>query len=248
MQKHSKILLKFSKVEKSLKKLLFTHASTILFIDYGGNMHIYDISLPITPGMPVWPGDPSVVLERVKKIEEGANSNVTHLSLSAHTGTHVDAPYHFLGGDSPTIDRLPLKLLTGRAYVLHLPGVDLITASVLERAEIPPRTRRLLLKTRNSDYWLKPELPFQTDFVAISPDGAQHLVERGVKLVGIDYLSIAPYGESRPTHQVLLKAGTVLLEGLDLSKVSQGRYTLHCLPLKLVGSDGAPARAILIGV
>lgn len=211
-------------------------------------MHIYDISLPISPGMPVWPGDPSVILERVKKIEEGANSNVSHLSLSAHTGTHVDAPYHFLGGDSPTIDRLPLKLLTGRAYVLHLPDVDLITASVLEKAEIPPRTRRLLLKTRNSDYWLNPGLSFQTDFVAISPDGAHHLVERGVKLVGIDYLSVAPYGDSRPTHQVLLKAGVVLLEGLDLSKVSQGRYTLHCLPLKLVGSDGAPARAILIGV
>jgi arylformamidase len=198
--------------------------------------------------MPVWPGDPSVLLERVEKIEEGANSNVTHLSMSAHTGTHVDAPYHFLGGDSLTVDRLPLKLLTGRAYVLHLSNVDLITASVLESAEIPPRTRRLLFKTRNSNYWSKPALEFQTQFVALSPDGAQHLVDRGVKLVGVDYFSIAPFADSAPTHQILLKSGVVILEGLDLSKVSQGRYTLHCLPLKLVGCDGAPARAILIGV
>ncbi len=211
-------------------------------------MRIYDISLPITPGMVVWPGDPRVVLERVGKMEEGSDSNVTHLSMSAHTGTHVDAPYHFMGGDSLTVDRLPLKLLTGRAYALHLPDVDLITAGVLEKAEIPPRTRRLLFKTRNSSYWSKSALPFQTQFVAISPDGAQHLVDRGIKLVGIDYFSVAPYADSGPTHQILLKAGVVILEGLDLSKVTQGRYTLHCLPLKLVGCDGAPARAILIGV
>ncbi len=211
-------------------------------------MRIYDISLPIMPGMPVWPGDPGVVLERVAKMEDGSESNVTYLSLSAHTGTHVDAPYHFLGGDALPVDQLPLKLLTGRTYVLDLPSVDLITASVLERADIPPRTRRLLFKTRNSGYWSKPGLPFQTQFVAVSPDGAQHLVDRGVKLVGVDYLSVAPFNNSTPTHQVLLKAGVVILEGLDLSGVTQGRYTLHCLPLKLVGCDGAPARAILIGV
>jgi arylformamidase len=211
-------------------------------------MRIYDISLPITPGLPVWPGDPGVVLERVGKIEDGAESNVTHLSMSAHSGTHVDAPYHFLGGEAPTVDQLPLKLLTGRTYVLDLPSVDLITASVLEKADIPPRTRRLLFKTRNSSYWSKPGLPFQTQFVAVSPDGAQHLVDRGVKLVGVDYFSVAPYDDSAPTHQVLLKAGVIILEGLDLSRVAQGRYTLHCFPLKLVGCDGAPARAILIGV
>lgn len=211
-------------------------------------MRIYDISLPITPGMPVWPGDPGVILERVGKIEDGSESNVTHLSMSAHSGTHVDAPFHFLGGDALTVDRLPLKLLTGRTYVLDLPSVDLITASVLERADIPPRTRRLLFKTRNSSYWSKPGLSFQTQFVAVSPDGAQHLVDRGVKLVGVDYFSIAPYDDSISTHKVLLKAGVVILEGLDLSRVAQGRYTLHCFPLKLVGCDGAPARAILIGV
>jgi arylformamidase len=141
-----------------------------------------------------------------------------------------------------------LKILSGRVYVLHLPDCELITAKVLENAEIPPRTRRLLFRTRNSNYWIENQKVFHTDFVALSPDAAQWLVNRGVKLVGIDYLSIAPFNDGQPTHDVLLKAGVVIVEGLDLSKISQGRYTLHCLPLKLAGSDGAPARVILIGV
>ncbi len=211
-------------------------------------MHIYDISLPISPGMAVWPGDPPVELDRVQKMEDGAHANVTYLHMSAHTGTHVDAPYHFLGGNAMSVDRLPLKLLTGRAYVVEIADEDLITARVLETTEIPPRTRRLLFKTRNSSYWDKPSSQFQKEFVALSADGAQHLVERGIKLVGVDYLSVAPYADGTPTHQILLKAGVIVLEGLDLSSVTQGRYTLHCLPLKLAGCDGAPARAILIGV
>jgi arylformamidase len=126
--------------------------------------------------------------------------------------------------------------------------VDEISRKVLEKAEVPPRTRRLLFRTRNSRYWQQGERAFQEDFVGISADGAEALVERGIKLVGIDYLSIAPYTDSAPTHEILLKAGVVVLEGLDLSKVSNGRYTLYCLPLKLLGADGAPARAILVGV
>jgi arylformamidase len=126
--------------------------------------------------------------------------------------------------------------------------VDTITASVLERSQIPPRTRRVLFKTRNSTYWKNQENQFQTDFVGLSADGADYLIRRGVKLVGVDYLSVAPFHNSRPTHEILLSAGVVILEGLDLSGVSQGRYTMYCLPLKLAGSDGAPARAILIGV
>jgi arylformamidase len=211
-------------------------------------MRIYDISLPISPDLPVWPGDPGLVIERLSKIEAGDTANVTHVSMGAHTGTHVDAPYHFLGGEAPTVEKLPLKILSGRAYVLHLPEVDQITAAVLQTAEIPPRTRRLLFKTRNSQYWVNRTPGFQRDFVAISADGAQYLVDRGVKLVGVDYLSVAPFQDSVPTHEILLKAGVVIVEGLNLADVSQGRYTLHCLPLKLVGADGAPARAILIGV
>ncbi len=210
-------------------------------------MRIYDISLMISPNMPTWPGDPTLVLERVKKIEEGSHSNVSRLDLSVHTGTHVDAPYHFIA-NGKTVDNLSLSHLTGRVYVSYLPNVAQITAEVLERAEIPPRTRRILFKTRNSDIWARHELSFQTNFVAITPDGADFLVKRGIKLVGVDYLSVAPYGDSQATHQILLGAGVVVVEGVDLSQVPPGRYTLYCLPLKLVGSDGAPARAILIGV
>lgn len=212
-------------------------------------MRTYDISLTISNDFPVWPGDPKVELSRVSKMEEGATCNVTHLSLSAHVGTHVDAPFHFLGGDATTVENLPLNLLTGRAYVLHLPDeVSQITAAILNQTDIPPRTRRLLFRTRNSKNWLNGERTFKKDFVALSKDAAEYIVDHGVRLVGIDYLSIAPFDDGAPTHEVLLQAGVVVVEGLNLSEVSQGRYTLYCLPLKIAGSDGAPARAILVGV
>ncbi|UCF28650.1 MAG: cyclase family protein [Chloroflexota bacterium] len=210
-------------------------------------MRTYDITLTISPDLPTWPGDPGVEIERVEKIEDGSNANVSRVDMGVHTGTHVDAPYHFLQ-DGITVDELNLSLLTGRAYVLHLPEVDLITAAVLEEAQIPPRTRRVLFKTRNSELWAEAETEFQTDFVGLSEDGAEYLVRRGVKLVGMDYLSIAPFKQSRPTHERLLEAGVVVVEGLNLTEVDQGRYTIYCLPLKIANSDGAPARAILIGV
>lgn len=210
-------------------------------------MQTYDISLTISPDLVTWPGNPDIHIQRVQKIEDGSNSNVSKLEMGVHTGTHVDAPFHFLP-EGKTIECLQLKVLTGRVYVLNLTNVDMITARVLENAEIPPRTRRLLFKTRNSQFWEKPTRDFQPDFVGISADGAEFLVKRGVKLVGIDYLSIAPYHHSRPTHEIFLKAGVVIVEGLNLSEINQGRYTLYCLPIKLAGSDGAPARAILIGV
>ena len=210
-------------------------------------MRIYDISLTISPEIPIWPGDPLIVLERIATIEAGSEINLTRLEMCAHSGTHVDAPFHFING-ALTVDQLSLKVLSGRAYVLNLPDCDLITTKVLESADIPPRTRRLLFKTRNSSYWSSRGNVFQENYVGLGKDGAQWLVDRGVKLVGIDYLSIAPYSDTRATHEILLKAGVIVLEGLDLSKVSQGRYTLHCLPLKLAGADGAPARAILVGV
>jgi arylformamidase len=210
-------------------------------------MQTYDITLTISPDLVTWPGNPGIIIERVKKIEQGDNSNVTKIEIGAHTGTHVDAPFHFLP-EGKSAERLQLKALTGRVYVLSIPDVDVINAKVLEEADIPPRTRRLLFKTRNSQYWASHTREFQPDFVGISEDGAELLVKRGVKLVGIDYLSISPYHHSRPTHEIFLKAGVVIVEGLDLSEINQGRYTLFCLPMKIAGSDGAPARAILIGV
>ena len=210
-------------------------------------MRTYDISLTITPQSIVWPGDAPVVIKHTSSIASGDNANVSEITMSCHTGTHVDAPDHFLN-NGITVDDLSLDLLVGRAYVLHLPDVNLITASVLMKADIPPRTRRLLFKTRNSELWAKGNREFQTDFVALSVDAAELLVDRNVKVVGIDYLSIAPYKMGTPVHTILLNAGVVVIEGLDLSKVSQGRYTLHCLPLKLGGVEGAPTRAVLVGV
>lgn len=209
-------------------------------------MKIFDISLTVTPELPVWPGDPPIVLERVSKMEEGEHNNVSRISAGVHIGTHVDAPYHFIA-DGKTIEQLPLEALVGPAQVVELPlDVRLIGASDLERTGIETGMERVLLKTRNSQFWGQPGLPFQKDFTAIAPGGAAYLVERGVRLVGIDYFSAAPFGDSVPTHRALLGAELVILEGIDLSQVPAGRYQLYCLPLKLGGSDGAPARAILI--
>jgi arylformamidase len=212
-------------------------------------MKIFDITLTITPELPVWPGDPAVQLERVSKIEDGANANVSRVSMGVHTGTHIDAPYHFINESTVTVEQLSLEVLTGIAHVYHLPdSVDVVTSQVLEQLEIPVRARRLLFRTRNSTYWAQSLSQFQTDFVGLDTTAAQYLADRGVWLVGIDYLSVAPYKKSRPTHEILLKAGLVVLEGVNLSSVPAGKYTLYCLPLKLGGSDGAPARTILVGV
>jgi arylformamidase len=207
---------------------------------------IYDISLTISPNMPTWPGDPLVELTRFLSIDQDDDVNASQLHFSLHTGTHIDAPRHFLD-DGLTVENLPLDVLTGPCYVARLDdGVTAITADMLEAANLPPGITRLLFRTRNSHLWTKGITQFQTDFVAVAFDGAGWLVRRGIKLVGVDYLSVAPYTEPRPTHETLLKAGIVIVEGLDLSKVEQGFYDLYCLPLKIAGSDGAPARAILI--
>jgi len=209
-------------------------------------MTIYDISLSISPTLPTWPGDPGLKLEQFESMDKGAHYNATQISSSVHLGTHVDAPRHFLN-EGNTVEQLPLEVLTGPCYVTQLPdGIDAITAEVLDRTEITSEMKRVLFGTSNSHYWAKGESKFQTDFVAITEDGAEWLVERGVQLVGVDYLSVAPYGDSIPTHTVLLKAGIVVVEGLNLSNVMRGFYDLYCLPLKIAGSDGAPARAILI--
>jgi arylformamidase len=209
-------------------------------------MTIYDISLTISPSLPTWPGDPPLELELIESMDKGAHANVTHISAAVHLGTHVDAPHHFLN-DGRTVENLPLEVLTGPCYVTQLPdGIEAITAEVLDRTEITSDMKRVLFGTRNSHLWAKGESTFQTDFVAITEDGAEWLVERGVQLVGVDYLSVAPYGDSVPTHTVLLKAGVVVVEGLNLAKIVRGFYDLYCLPLKIAGSDGAPARAILI--
>ncbi len=209
-------------------------------------MKIYDISLTISPKLPVWPDDPSIEIVQIESMDEGAQANVSHLSASVHIGTHVDAPHHFMN-DGRTTEQLKLDVLIGPCFVVQLPeNVEAITAEVLDRISLPLNIKRIVFGTSNSRYWSREEIGFREDFVAVTEDGASWLVEHGILLVGVDYLSVAPYGDSVPTHSVLLESGVVVVEGLDLSTVLQGFYELYCLPLKILGSDGAPARAILI--
>jgi arylformamidase len=209
-------------------------------------MKIIGITLTISPEIPTWPGDLKVRLERVKKIEEGANDNLSQMELGVHTGTHVDAPFHFVS-TGIKVDELPLDVLVGSVQVVQIPDdVGLITAETLKKVKIDPSIPRILFKTRNSHYWLNHVKTFQIDFVAIAQDAAAQLVAMGMKLVGIDYLSVGPFKNSKPTHDTFLGAGLALLEGADLSEVEPGEYKLFCLPMKLHATEGAPARAILI--
>lgn len=208
-------------------------------------MKIFDISLSISPDLPVWPGDPPVELKQIESMDAGAHANVSRLNAGVHIGTHVDAPHHFLN-DGRTIEQLSLDVLTGPCFVVQLPdGVEAITAEALDGMSFPEDTKRILFGTSNSRLWARGETEFQEDFVAVTEDGAEWLVKHGIQLVGVDYLSVAPFGDSVPTHRVLLQAGVVVVEGLDLSAVPRGFYDLYCLPLKLHGAEGAPARAIL---
>ncbi len=210
-------------------------------------MRFYDISIGISPDLPIWPGDPLIELERFSEIEKGESANVTKISCCVHVGTHVDAPLHYIEGGAG-IDDLPLEVMIGRAYVVDLPNASRLDAETLDQAGVPPRTRRLLFKTRNSSLWKKDSGEFQKDYVGVDNSGAEWLVRKGIQLVGIDYLAIAPFEESTEPHRILLNAGILILEGLNLIEVQRGRYTLYCLPIKIMGSDGAPARAILAGV
>jgi arylformamidase len=209
-------------------------------------MQIFDISVEINPDLPVWPGDPNVTITRSKKIEAGDHANVSQIEFGLHTGTHMDAPFHFLAG-GVTLDQISLERLIGSVKVLEIaPEVSLITSEVLAGLPVDRIARRVLFKSRNSAFWAERPHHFHKDFVAFDPSGAEYLVAQGVELVGIDYLSIAPFRQGKETHEVLLNAGLVILEGLDLSGVSQGDYQMYCLPLKVGGVEGAPVRAILI--
>jgi len=208
-------------------------------------MQIYDISLPISESLVVWPGDPPIRITQPYHLDRGDEATVTRLDMGAHTGTHVDAPAHFVPGGSG-VDDLDLNVLVGPALVVDAREADALSADVLETLPIPPGAERVLFHTRNSDLWARGEPEFHNEFVAITGDGARWLIERGVRLVGVDYLSVAPFDATIPTHRALLRAGVIAIEGLDLRGIRPGVYQLVCLPLKIVGADGAPARAILI--
>ncbi len=206
-------------------------------------MQIYDVTVPVHPRMPVYPGDPPVVLEPRAQMSKGDPANVCYCGMGTHTGTHVDAPFHFIE-TGRKLHEIPLNLMVGRARVVEVTSrkIDVETLSRLDLGE----HIRVLFKTRNSQLWQQEA--FSPDYVFITPEAAAKLVANGVKLVGIDYLSVEEYGsETFPTHVELLSNGVVILEGLDLRAVDAGDYELLCLPLKLMDSDGAPARVILRG-
>jgi len=207
-------------------------------------MRIHDISVPISSESIVYPGDPAVRIVPVSRISEGARANVSILRFGSHTGTHVDPPYHFVESGL-TVDLLPLDVLVGECLVCPVEQSPVISVAELEAAGIPAGTERILFKTRNSE--LQGETAFRADYTYLDPEAAGWLVERRIKLVGTDYLSIDKFKSgTHATHLRLLESGVVVVEGLDLRAVPGGTYTLVCLPLKIAGGDGAPARAILI--
>lgn len=204
-----------------------------------------DISVPISPSLPCWPGSPAIQFERSLDLEKGDIATDTTVHFSVHTGTHIDAPLHFLR-DGKSVDQIPLETLIGSVYVAEVPvQVEAITVDVLKSLALPDGVQRLLLKTQNSLLWSSGNDKFDPDFVALTAKAAQWLVDRGIMVIGIDYLSIQRFADGPDTHQILLGASVVVIEGLDLSRVEPGEYELFCLPLKLKGVEGAPARVIL---
>jgi arylformamidase len=208
---------------------------------------IVDISVGIHGGMLTWPSDPDVQIEPVSRVGWGDSASVSQLHFGSHTGTHVDPPFHFIENGS-TVDELSLNSLVGPAQVVDLTGTaGEISASDLDALDLDARVERILLKTPNSRIWQEAGQKFPDRYASLSPEAAQWLVDRGVRLVGTDFLSIEKRGApGHPTHLTLLGAGVVIVEGLNLAGVEPGAYGLICLPLKIVDGDGAPARAILI--
>jgi arylformamidase len=206
-------------------------------------MQIYDVTRTLQAGIATWPGEPGPELTLIKQMSAGQAADVSHLALGVHTGTHVDAPRHFIPGGAG-VESLPLAALIGPVRVVSIQHEGAVRVEELERAGLEG-VERVLFRTRNSDQWS--DSLFKEDFVYLDPDAAQWLVDRGVSLVGVDYLSVEAFAAPEPlTHRTLLGAGVVVVEGLDLSEISPGDYFLSCLPLKLAGADGAPARVVLM--
>jgi arylformamidase len=208
---------------------------------------VIDVSLPIGPDLLVWPGDPAVVVERRSSIAAGDAANVSELRMGTHTGTHIDPPVHFIEGGAG-IDAVPVETLVGPAVVADLRDWSMpIGPDVLDRLGVPAGTERLLLRTASSELWRRLPVGFPDEYAHLTPEGAAWIVERGIRLVGVDFLSVERKGaEGHPVHVALLSNEVVIVEGLDLGDVEPGRYTLVALPLRITGGDGGPARVVLI--
>lgn len=203
-------------------------------------MALHDVSVPARPGMVIYRDNPGIEIELARSIAAGATANISRLTMGVHTGTHIDGPLHYFE-DGAGADALPLEAMVGPALVVELPDIGLgpIDGVSLARLSIPQGTERVILKTPNSELWSSEE--FTHDFARLDGHGAEHLLALGIRLVGIDYLSIGD-GDA---HRALLGAGIVAVEGLDLRGIAPGAYELLCLPYRLIGTDGAPARVLL---
>ena len=204
---------------------------------------LIDISVGLKQGLPSWPGSAGFELSRTSRLVRGVSSNNSRITCDVHTGTHIDAPWHFVE-HGRTVDNLDLGTMIGETYVADVRGRQVIDQTVLEQIAFPAGTCRVLFRTDNSALW-NTAAGFREDYVALSADAALWLAGREMQLVGIDYLSIQRFNDPPDTHEILLENEIVILEGICLDGVEQGVYELMCLPLKLVGSDGAPARAVL---
>ena len=206
---------------------------------------IYDLTVPITNSMPVWPGDPPVRLSAKSHVSQDGTHTVrlTSIEMGSHTGTHIDAPFHMIDGGRRLSD-FPLEVFAGRARVVEVPGVRSLGAAELSGLSWSG-VERVLFKTENSGHWQ--DGGFYEEFVYVEPDGAAFLVQQGIRLVGVDYLSIDKFkSPSHPSHFIFLKKNIPIIEGLNLSAVPPGEYTMIALPLNLQGADGAPARVVLM--
>ena len=215
--------------------------------NYYSRMPIYDVTVPVSNELPTWPGDPGVEITDWRTLSAGDGANVSMLNLGAHTGTHVDAPAHFIEG-AAKVESLPLDALIGEATVIKVPADARVIDEEFVQKHYAPGTERVLFKTCNSAFWSETDPQFHTDFTYLDLPAARWLVEQGIKLVGIDYLSIEKYAsEKHETHIALLSRGVVILEGLNLMDIAPGTYELICLPLRLRSNkgDGAPARVVL---
>ena len=201
-----------------------------------------DISVPIHNDMPTWPTSIGVRVTQVEDRASGAEANVSRLDCDVHTGTHVDAPCHMIN-DGEGVHALDLDVLNGRCYVADVRGLEVVTRDTLAEHPIPENTRRLLLRTDNSRWWAEGETNFHEDYVALTAEAAEWVVKQDVDLIGVDYLSVQCFTDGSDTHEVLLSNEVIIVEGLNLTGVDGGAYDLSCLPLRIVGADGAPARA-----
>jgi arylformamidase len=205
---------------------------------------LIDISVRLDPQMPIWPDSVGIRVTRSQSFADGDAVNVTRLDMDVHCGTHVEAPLHFLDGGR-SLEEMALDTFVGPTHVAHLPDADVIGPDELERARIPDGVTRLLLRTRNSAIWHHADRAFTRDYAALSPEGARWIVDRGMRLVGADYLSVQRFEDGPETHQILMHGGVAILEGIDLSDVPAGAYRLTCAPIWIGGAEAAPARALL---